>query len=62
MSSDGSLNKRKIKSKSALLNKTYQIMKGNDVDNDDDDGAKGSKKHLSVAIDDDTASEIFNKL
>ena len=28
MSSDGSLNKRKIKSNSALLNKQYQIMKG----------------------------------
>ena len=28
LSSDGSLNKRKIKSNSALLNKQYQIMKG----------------------------------
>jgi hypothetical protein len=32
------------------------------MDNDDDEVAKGSRKHLSVAIDDDTASEIFNKL
>lgn len=33
-----------------------------DGDNDDDDGGKGGKNKIAQAIDDDTASEIFNKL
>ena len=55
------MNKRKIKSTSALLNKQYQIINKNDPGDDDDDGGRGPKKPIE-AIDDDAASEIFNKL